>query len=182
MNYRHNNVRDSVAEYLRLVTKDVRIEPLLTPIIESANLQQKGNNADKARLDISARGVWSTFKRTFFDVRIFKIAYQGKTMPQLYTMHEKEKNNQYMNRVLQLKKGSFVPYVFTTTRGMAPEAKRFIRKIAVLIATKTNEDYSQVMCIIRTHLSMDTMLVAVRGVRGKGKKAWTALYPMSPST
>ena len=64
LNYRHNNVRDSVAEYLRLVTKDVRIEPLLTPI-ESANFQQKGNNADKARLDISARGVWSTFERTF---------------------------------------------------------------------------------------------------------------------
>ena len=93
VNYRHNNVRDSVAEYLRLVTKDVRIEPLLTPI-ESANFQQKGNNADKARLDISARGVWSTFERTFFDVRIFNPkspTYQGKTMPQLYTLHENEK-------------------------------------------------------------------------------------------
>ena len=68
VNYRHNNVRGSVAEYLRLVTKDVIIEPLLTPI-ESANFQEKGNNADKARLDISAR-VWSTFERTFFGVRI----------------------------------------------------------------------------------------------------------------
>ena len=64
MNYRHNKMRYSVAEYLRLATKDVRIEPLLTPI-ESANFQEKGNNADKARLDISARGVWSTFERTF---------------------------------------------------------------------------------------------------------------------
>ena len=54
VNYRHNNVRDSVAEYLRLVTSDVKIEPLLTPI-ESPSFQQKGNNADKARLDISAR-------------------------------------------------------------------------------------------------------------------------------
>ena len=58
--YRHNNVRDSVAEYLRLVTNDVRIEPLLTPK-ESPNFQQKGKSTDKARLDISARGVWSTF-------------------------------------------------------------------------------------------------------------------------
>ena len=40
----------------------MRIEPLLTPI-ESANFQEKGNNADKARLDISAREVWSTFER-----------------------------------------------------------------------------------------------------------------------
>ena len=80
-----------------------------------------------------------------------------------------------MNRVLQLETGSFVPLVFTTTGGMAPEAKRFIRRLASLIAAK--QDYSQVMCNIRTRLSMDIMrsvLVAVRGVRGKAKKAWTA--------
>ena len=78
---------------------------------------------------------------------------------------------------LKLEKGSFVPLVFTTTGGMAPEAKLFIRRLAVLIATKTNEEYSLVMCNIRTRLSMDTMrsvLVAVRGVCGKAKKAWTA--------
>ena len=179
VNFRHNNVRDTVAEYLRTVTNDVRIEPLLTPI-ESPGFQQKGNNADKARQDISARGVWSTFERTFFDVRIFNpksVSYQSRTMPQLYALHEDEKKSQYMNRVLQLEKGSFVPLVFTTTGGMAPEAKRFIRRLAVLIATKTNEEYSQVMCNIRTRLSMDIMrsvLVAVRGVRGKAKKAWTA--------
>ena len=77
-------------------------EPLLTPI-ESLGFQQKGNNADKARLDISARGVWSTFERTFFDVRIFNpksVSYQSRTMPQLYALHEDEKKSQYMNRVL----------------------------------------------------------------------------------
>ena len=29
-----------------------------------------GNNADNARLDISARGVWRSQKGTFFDVRV----------------------------------------------------------------------------------------------------------------
>ena len=93
MNYRHNNVRDSVAEYLRLVTNDVRIEPLLTPK-ESPNFQQKGKSTDKARLDISARGVWSTFKRTFFDVRIINaksLSYQSKTIPQLYNLHSRRR-------------------------------------------------------------------------------------------
>jgi len=106
-------------------------------------------------------------------------------MPQLYTQHEKENKNQYMNRVLQLEKGSFVPLVFTTTGLMAPEAKSFIRRLAVFIATKTNEDYSQVMCDIRTRLSMDIMrsvLVAVTGILGKEKMVWTALYPMCRST
>jgi len=99
-----------------------------------------------------------------------------KTLTQLYTQHEKEKKNQYMNRVLQSEKGTFVPLVFTTTGGMAPEAKRFIRRLAELVSAKTRESYAQVMCNIRTRLSMDIMrsvLVAVRGVRGKAKKAWT---------
>ena len=60
---------------------------------------------------------------TFVDVRIFnpKSSYrQSKTMPQLYTLHEDEKKNKYMNQVLQLEKWSFVPLVVTTTEGMAP--------------------------------------------------------------
>ena len=43
---------------------------------------------DKARLDISARGVWSTFEKTFFDVRIFNakpLSYKSKTLPGSYT-------------------------------------------------------------------------------------------------
>ena len=87
-----------------------------------------------------------------------------------------------MNRVLQLEKGSFVPLVLTTTGGMAPEAKRFIKRLAAgapaaMISAKTKEDYSQVISNIRTRLSMGIMrsvLVGVRGVRGKAKKAWTA--------
>ena len=74
-----------------------------------------------------------------------------------------------MNRVLQLEKGSFVPLVFTTIGGMAPEARRFIRRLAELIAAKTKEKYSQVMCNIRTRLSMSDIMrsvsVGVRGVR-----------------
>ena len=69
-------------------------------LIEAPNFQQKDNNADKVRLDNSARGVWSTFERTFFYVRIFNakyMSYQSKTLPKLYNLHEKEKKNQYMN-------------------------------------------------------------------------------------
>ena len=47
------------------------IEPHLIPI-EAERFQQKGNNANKARLDIAARVLWSTFERILTDVRIFK--------------------------------------------------------------------------------------------------------------
>ena len=60
---------------------------------------------------------------------------------------------------------------------MVFEARRFIdiRRLAALISAKTKEDYSQVLH--RKRLSMDIMrsvLLAVRGVRGKSNKALTA--------
>ena len=55
--------------------------------------------------------------------------------------------------MLHLEEGSFVPLVFATSGGMAPEPKHFIRRLAALIATNMKEDYSQVMCNIRTRLS-----------------------------
>ena len=65
-----------------------------------------------------------------------------------------------------------------TIRWLTVKVREFtLALVAVLIATKTNEVYSQVMCNIRTCLSMDIMrsvLVAVRGVRGKAKKTLTA--------
>ena len=42
----------AIAENLRQICKDVTIEPHLIPIeAEAEQFQQKGNNADKARLD-----------------------------------------------------------------------------------------------------------------------------------
>ena len=56
VNMRHNGIRDLEAEFLREICKDVRIEPELLPI---GNVQLPGsNNAEKARLDVSAIGVW----------------------------------------------------------------------------------------------------------------------------
>ena len=175
-NYRHDNVRNAIAEYLRQICKDVTIEPHLIPI-ESIKFQQKGNNADKARLDVAARGLWSTFERTLADVRIFNPnseSYLAQTLAQLYNQHENQKKRQYLNRVLQVEKGSFSPLVFTTTGGMAPEAIRFLKRVAEKISAKTREKYSQVMNNIRTRISFEIMrsvLVAVRGVRGKIRQA-----------
>jgi len=182
--FRHDNVRNSIAEYLREVTKDVRIEPALIPI-ESSRYQQKGNNADKARLDVSCRGLWSTFEVTYGDVRIFNPrsdSYKDKTLPQLYKLHENEKKRQYMNRVLQVEKGSFTPLVFTTTGGMAPESTRFIKRIAEKLSQKTKESYSRIMNNIRTRLSFDIMrsvLVAIRGSRGRTNERTDPLSSVS---
>ena len=108
-NYKHDNVRNAIARYLRQICKYVTVEPHLIPI-EAEQFQQKRNNADKARLDIAARGSWSTFERTLTDVRIVNPnskSYSAQTLAQLYIQQENQKKRQYLNRVLQVEKGLF---------------------------------------------------------------------------
>ncbi len=68
--FRHNKIRDTNAEFLKQACYDVLVEPELISI-ENTDFCVQGNNKDKARLDISARGLWGPFQKTMFDVRIF---------------------------------------------------------------------------------------------------------------
>ena len=110
---RHNRIRDLEAELLREVCKDVKIEPELLPI---GNIELRGsNNAEKARLDVSAVGLWSSMERTFLDVRVMhpnSPSYRDKNKEQLYIQHEKEKKRMYNQRIIQVEKASFTPLVF----------------------------------------------------------------------
>ena len=75
-------MRNAIVEYLRQICKDFTIEPHLIPI-EAEQFQQKGINADTARLDIAARGLCSTFERKLTDVRIFNSeSYLAQTLAQ----------------------------------------------------------------------------------------------------
>ena len=65
---RHNSLRDTEAMIMKEVCKDVQTEAVLLPT--EAELRNGANMAERARLDISARGVFGMNERTFFDVRI----------------------------------------------------------------------------------------------------------------
>ena len=56
----------------------------------------------------------------------------------VYSRHEKEKQRNYLQRVRQSEKASFTPLVYITHGGMANEAKRFLKKVAHMIADKTS--------------------------------------------
>ncbi len=53
--FRHNIVRDTIAELLKETCKDVRTEPELIPIDSDFNTNPSENSADKARLDVSSK-------------------------------------------------------------------------------------------------------------------------------
>ncbi len=81
----------------------------------------------------------------------------------------------YNDRILQIEKGSFVPLVYTTSGGMGPQCQKTHKRIAELVAEKRNEKYTDVINHIRTRLRfslLKSILVAVRGARGKRLKPW----------
>ena len=92
---RHNALRDLNAELQKEVCRDVVTEPKLIPLDGEVIT---GATADGACPDVSSRGIWSTFERTFFDVRVLHPncpSYQSVPMSTLYARHEKEKMTKY---------------------------------------------------------------------------------------
>ena len=123
--------------------------------------------------DISARGVWSRYEKTFFDVKVIHPtaeSHMRKSLGALYSEGEAEKKRKYNDRIINVEHASFTPLVFLTTGGMAPESSRLNKRIAELQTDKTNEAYSDIIRHIRLRLRFALLratLVAVRGVRGK---------------
>ena len=179
--FRHNKIRDANAEFLREVCHDVKTEPELIPIAQLDAIP--GNTAERARLDISARGLWGPFQKTMFDVRIFHAnadSYKDKDISSVYTLHENIKRRDYEQRVTQVEKSSFTPLVYSTTGGMGPLATAFHQRLASLVAEKRQERYGDVLSLMRTKLSfalLKSVLVSIRGARGKTTRS--AVTPLS---
>ena len=180
--FRHNKIRDTNAEFLRQACYDVNVEPEVIPI-DSEEFKVQGNNSERARLDISARGLWGPFQKTMFDVRIFHPnapSYRNKTISQLYGMHEKAKIKEYQQRVIQTEKASFTPLIYSTNGGMAPQSIIFHKKLAQKIADKRREKYADVINCMRTKLCfsmLKSVLISIRGARGK--RTYTPEVPLS---
>ena len=158
---------------MREVAFDVSIEPGLEKVSKNVRLAPGTKTEDNARLDVSARGIFSSHERTFFDVRITNPnapSNRSLSIAAVYEKHEKEKMRAYNDRVLQVEKASFVPLVYTTSGGMSPQCVKTHKRIAGLVADKRKEKYSDVINHIRTRLRfalLKSILVAVRGARGK---------------
>ena len=134
------------------------------------------NTASEARLDISARGIWNTVDKTFFDVRVFHPGAESNkttTIEAAFEKHEQEKKRTYNRRILEIEKATFTPLVFSTTGGMGKEAEKFHKRLASLLSEKRMTPYSDCMSYLRRKLSfclLRTVLAALRGYRGQPAK------------
>ena len=127
------------------------------------------NTSCEARLDISARSVWSRNQRAFFDVRVFDPSarrFRGQALSQTYVTNEKEKKRAYNEWVLQVENGTFTPLVFSIYGGMGQECKVFYKRLSSLLSDKRNETYFSVSTWIRTRISFALLRSALMCVRG----------------
>ena len=68
----HNEVRDTVADWMSEVCSDVCTEPTLQPITGETLTGTSAISGDGTRLDVAANCFWGgRFERAYFDVRIF---------------------------------------------------------------------------------------------------------------
>ena len=168
---RHNQVRDLEVSWLSEVCKDVQSEPKLLPLTGEQFRLRSANSSEEARLDIVARGVWSSLDKTFFDVRVFHpgaVSNQG-ALKKSYSKHEAEKKRSYNDRIIQVEKATFTPLVFSTSGGMGKEAECFHKRLASLLSRKRGNSYSETIAYMRVKLRfciLRAVLASVRGFRG----------------
>ena len=171
INIRHDTVRDTTHTLLDEVCGDVRIEPGLLPVT-GEQLNPGANDSDGARADVSALGFWLPMSRAFFDVKVINPLAQTNwkmKIPAMYKHHELIKKRGYNARILQVEKGTFTPLVFSCTGGMAPEAERFVKELALKISLKRGEAYSQTVHFIRRRIRFEILRSCVISLRGERK-------------
>ena len=178
--FRHNALRDTEAELLREVCRDVKTEPLLLPTNKKDHPHGTITN-DQARLDIAATGLWGTFERTFFDVRVTHSgAKSNSTVPleQLLKRNENEKKRKYSSRVINTEKSSFVPLVYSTAGSVAPECEKHHKRLAEMISNRRKEKYADIINFVRTKVRfalLKSVLMAVQGIRGRNTNKYTPI-------
>ena len=90
-------------------------------------------------LRLTAFGTVAAMSVHFFDVRAFypnAHSYRSMQIPVLYRNHERQKHNEYEERIQEVDKGSFTPFVFSSSGGASPTATTMLKRLANIYAEK----------------------------------------------
>ena len=176
---RHDELRDSEAETLRMVCNDVAVGPVLQEVT-GETLNHGANKASDARLDIHAWGFWERQRFAFFDVQVCHPNadyYEDLTPKQIYVQGAWEREVAVCGKSNGDRTGNIIiitPLVFTTTGGMADECVKSHNRIAELIANKKGESYSSAISWIRAKVSFAIIRSAIQCLRGS-RSRWKQL-------
>ena len=166
---RHNELRDFLGSLLTEVCHNVALEPLLAPLNGEVFCSRTTNTSQEARADMRATGFWTRCEEAFFDVRVFHAnatSYRLTNPDKLFRQHERHKQLEYEERIVNVDRGSFCPLVFSTTRTTGPLCDRFLKRLAAKIAEVDEVDYSSTMSWMRCRISFALIRNAVMCIRG----------------
>ena len=131
-------MRDITADLLKEVCHNVDIKIALQPLSGETFRYATAKVESESRVDISARGVWKTGEREFFDVRVFYpyacSNFKHSNPKSVFTVQENEKKRAYADHICEVEHGSFTPLVFSSTESKGPEATTFYKRLASLLA------------------------------------------------
>ena len=99
---RHNELRDVTASLLSEVCHNVATEPRLQPLNGESMTHRTAITTDDARLDIRAKGFWSSAQDAYFDIRVFHPnapSNSSGSISAAYKKHEDIKKRAYGQRV-----------------------------------------------------------------------------------
>ena len=122
-----------------------------------------------ARLDSKANGLrGGRFSQTRFDVKIFNPHAKScpKTISGAFKYHESVKTSKYQQRYLDAEHSSFVPLIFASTEGAAPDSTKTVQKLAEKLNEKENESFSDSINYVRTEISFTLLTSAILSLSG----------------
>ena len=167
---RHNEIRNLTATLLTEVCSEVSIEPKLQPVMPQQLTGATANAQDRARVDISANGVWGgKYEKTYFDVRVFNPhapSNRNMTLSACYRKHEREKKQAYEQRIREVEHSCFTPLVLAATGSLGNKAPTFYKHLASLLAQKWDTPYSTTLCWLRCRLAFSLLRSSIQAIRG----------------
>ena len=145
--------------------------------------KRTANTAEAAGLDMTACGFWGgRHERIFMDVRVFNPfapSNRQMSLDNSFLKHEKEKKRAYEECVREVEHASFVPLVMSATGGMAKEATNFYKKLALLLAEKWDQSYSDTLHWLRCLISFSLIRSAIQCIQG-ARSSCGHPYNLSP--
>ena len=116
--------------------------------------------------------ILAPLSRAFFDVKVVNpLALKNRRMEvqAMYKHHENDKKRLYIERIIQIEKGSFTPLIFSCTDGTGVEATKFIKELGSKISSKRTEAYSPTVSFIRRKLRFYILRTCVISLRSERK-------------
>ena len=176
---RHDDVRDEAGGLaaMALTQSKVSYEPtifygrgLLAGQELQTTIDAKKRRVDEARGDVKIHGLWDKGSDCILDIRVTDTdakSYIPYTSRKVLERAAKEKKDKYLAPCLERRR-SFVPLIYSVDGMACKEAKAFERRVASLMASKWDRQYSEMVGFVRGRMSLaviraNTMLL--RGAR-----------------